>query len=428
MQVADLKIEEDIVPFFDNYLNIYGKTALSQIFSYVPESEQEVLDTQAIVKTLIQFEHALSSLPNYNQDLAEVYSFTNQLSNNTGLLNESNIRLRLKHTINRSVRDSFRSKVLQWGFLIDKLYQNCFKLIKPELFPDIYRSRFLQINNVILAFRPYFTNNDIFSSAKGTSNYIDILKKLLVIANDGTFTKFWSSLFQFYAYASIAGTTRSRKFQFAEMSNQELLLKHFYHPLLRHPVRNDLVLNKRLLLLTGPNMSGKSTLLKSLSLCVFLSRIGIAVPAASCRIPWYDEIYVHINKKDSLVKGVSHFMDEINLLKTAVENAANGKKVFAVFDEIFSGTNIDDAHSLLETTIRGVQKFQDSCFIFSTHLDCSSMAALNDGHSAAVFHLDANISNGHPTFHYKLKEGFSDQRLGKLIFEQSGLSTLLSGK
>ena len=112
-------------------------------------------------------------------------------------------------------------------------------------------------------------------------------------------------------------------------------MEGLYHPLIKNPVRNDLVANRNVILLTGPNMSGKSTLLKAVSLCIYLGHTGLAVPAAKTIIPFYSSISVAINLTDSIVSGYSHFMSEIVTLKNVLSDAIKNEKCFAVFDELF---------------------------------------------------------------------------------------------
>ena len=105
----------------------------------------------------------------------------------------------------------------------------------------------------------------------------------------------------------------------------------------------DITAEKNVILLTGPNMSGKSTLLKAISLSVYLGHAGFAVPASKAVMPFFSTISVAINLTDSIVSGYSHFMSEIVTLKNVLREACDDKRCFAVFDELFRGTNIEDA-------------------------------------------------------------------------------------
>jgi DNA mismatch repair protein MutS len=139
----------------------------------------------------------------------------------------------------------------------------------------------------------------------------------------------------FEAYLSISEGIIRHGFTFPAFDETKFSMEGLYHPLIKNPVRNDLVANRNVILLTGPNMSGKSTLLKAVSLCIYLGHTGLAVPAAKTIIPFYSSISVAINLTDSIVSGYSHFMSEIVTLKNVLSDAIKNEKCFAVFDELF---------------------------------------------------------------------------------------------
>jgi DNA mismatch repair protein MutS len=172
-------------------------------------------------------------------------------------------------------------------------------------------------------------------------------------------------------------------------------------------------------------MSGKSTLLKAVSLCVYLGHTGLAVPAAKTIIPFYSSISVAINLTDSIVSGYSHFMSEIVTLKNVLSDTIKNEKCFAVFDELFRGTNIEDALEISTTTIKGLTKFADSLFIISTHLhQLREMEEIRNGRVATYF-IECDLKNNIPVFTYKLRTGWSDLKLGRILFEREGLNNLL---
>jgi len=132
-----------------------------------------------------------------------------------------------------------------------------------------------------------------------------------------------------------------------------------------------------------------------------------------------------INHNDSLANGYSHFMNEIIRLKNVVTEAAAGKRCFAVFDELFKGTNIDDAVKISTTTINGLTKFENSFFMISTHLH-----QLKEGESikmqkVGTYYIDCQVENGAPVFKYQIKEGWSDVKVGQILFRKEGLDELL---
>ncbi len=175
---------------------------------------------------------------------------------------------------------------------------------------------------------------------------------------------FWKRWFLFEAYLSISDGIIRHGFIFPAFDDSAFSMEGLYHPLIKNPVRNDLVAGRNVILLTGPNMSGKSTLLKAVSLCVYLGHAGLAVPASKATMPFFTTISVAINLTDSIVSGYSHFMSEIVTFKNVLKDASKHAKCFAVFDELFRGTNIEDALEISTATIKGLAKFATPCFLF----------------------------------------------------------------
>ncbi len=174
-------------------------------------------------------------------------------------------------------------------------------------------------------------------------------------------------------------------------------------------------------------MSGKSTALKAIAVCVYLAHTGLAVPAAKAVIPFFSTISVAINLTDSIVSGYSHFMTEIITLKNVLAEAKSGDRCFAVFDELFRGTNIEDALEISTATIKGLSNFPNSLFFISTHLhQLKEIEEIKTGKVSTCF-IDCKLTDNIPEFTYQLKEGWSDLKLGRILFEKEGLNTMLRG-
>ena len=118
-------------------------------------------------------------------------------------------------------------------------------------------------------------------------------------------------------------------------------------------------------------------------------------------------------------------MTEIMNLKKVALQARASQKCFAVFDELFRGTNIDDALELTEKTIYGLSKFKGSFFIISTHLYQLRDTEEISKNKVSSFYLDCSINNKSPNFSYHLKNGWSNLKIGKILFEKEGLDEIL---
>jgi len=151
---------------------------------------------------------------------------------------------------------------------------------------------------------------------------------------------------------------------FLILTKKHIKLKDFYYPLINKPVKNDFETESNVILLNGPNMSGKSTFLKTVGLCIYFGYLGIGIPAPFGEIPFCNHFSIEINRRDDILNGYSHFMTEVMNLKNVIQNVSNGKQCFAIFDELFSGTNVEDAFEICQTTINGLSKFKNSYFLY----------------------------------------------------------------
>jgi DNA mismatch repair protein MutS len=135
---------------------------------------------------------------------------------------------------------------------------------------------------------------------------------------------------------------------------------------------------------------------------------------------------VAINLTDSIVSGYSHFMTEIITLKNVLEEALQGKKCFAVFDELFRGTNIEDALEISTATIKGLTKFTNSYFFISTHLHQLKEIEEIKNENVSTCYIECELKEDTPVFTYKLKPGWSDLKIGRILFEKEGLNKMLN--
>ncbi|WP_164735336.1 MutS-related protein [Pseudoflavitalea rhizosphaerae] len=156
----------------------------------------------------------------------------------------------------------------------------------------------------------------------------------------------------------------------------------------------------------------------------FLKNVtGLPVPALNAEIVFVDDINVFISSKDDLSQGYSHFMMEVQNFKSVVLKARD-HRVFAVFDEMFSGTNSEDAINILRIAVKGISVFSNSFFLISTHYRLKDLGITDDS-PVDLLYIASGISNGIPQFTYEVKAGSSDLKLGMILFENAGLLQLL---
>jgi len=214
--------------------------------------------------------------------------------------------------------------------------------------------------------------------------------------------------------------------EFIESDEPVLSTEGLYHILLAAPVDYDLSLNRagNFIFLTGANMAGKSTFIKSVGAAVFLAHIGMGVPAASMRLSFFDGLLSNINVVDNLVRGESYFYNEVQRIKATVTRVSDGRKWLILIDELFKGTNVQDAMKCSSTVIEGLLKIKNSMFILSTHL--YEIGEDLKRYPNIVFkYFETSIEDDQLQFSYHLKDGISNDRLGYLILKKEGVVKLL---
>ena len=231
------------------------------------------------------------------------------------------------------------------------------------------------------------------------------------------------------AWYSMAVAMKTYKLSFPQFVEQDTPLvdaKGLYHILLPEPVPYDLQMNPEhnFLFLTGANMAGKSTLIKSVGSAVFLAHIGMGVPAQQMKLTLFDGLLSNINVVDNIAKGESFFFNEVQRIKNTIEKINNGKKWLVLIDELFKGTNVQDAMKCSLTVIKGLIKIKNSLFILSTHLYEIGDELKNYPNISFRF-FETDVQDEQLKFSYQLKEGISNDRIGYVILKREKVVEML---
>lgn len=199
-----------------------------------------------------------------------------------------------------------------------------------------------------------------------------------------------------------------------------------YHLLVQEPVAYDVRLDQKtnFLFLTGANMAGKSTFIKSVGTAVFLAHVGMGVPAQQMKLTFFDGMLSNINVVDNISKGESYFYNEVQRIKATIQKISDGKKWLILIDELFKGTNVQDAMKCSSTVIEGLLKIKNSLFILSTHL-YEIGEELKKHPNISFKYFETSVAEGQLLFSYHLKEGISNDRLGYLILRREGVVDML---
>lgn len=231
------------------------------------------------------------------------------------------------------------------------------------------------------------------------------------------------------AWYSMAMAVKTYDLTFPEFIEQEdpyLRAEGLYHVMLQNPTAYDLVLepDQNFLFLTGANMAGKSTLIKAVGSAVFLAHIGMAVPARNMKLSLFDGLLTNINVSDNIAKGESYFFNEVQRIKNTIYKINDGKKWLVLIDELFKGTNVQDAMKCSLTVIKGLIKIKNSLFILSTHL-YEIGEELKQFPNISFKYFETNVADDQLEFSYQLKEGISNDRIGYVILRREKVVEML---
>ena len=172
-------------------------------------------------------------------------------------------------------------------------------------------------------------------------------------------------------------------------------------------------------------MAGKSTFIRSVGVAVYLAHLGMGVPAKQFRLSLFEGILSNINVSDNMTRGESYFFNEVQRIKNTILKINNGNKWLVLIDELFKGTNVQDAMKCSLAVINGLIRISDSLFILSTHL--YEIGEELKQHPNIIFrYFETSVEEDQLYFSYQLKNGISNDRLGYLILKREKVLELLN--
>ena len=232
-------------------------------------------------------------------------------------------------------------------------------------------------------------------------------------------------------FLSVAKTGRERGYAFPQAvarERQTLTLENFWHPSLEKPVKNSLEITPEgnVLFLTGANMAGKSTFMKSLGIAMYLGHMGFPVPASRMEFAVRDGIFTTINLPDNLSQGASHFYAEVLRIKNVARELSRDKYLFVIFDELFRGTNVKDAYEATIAVTSAIARRKNCMFVVSTHIIEAGEKLKEKCSNIRFMYLPTLLENGKPVYTHRLEEGITADRHGMVIINNEGILDILS--
>ena len=240
----------------------------------------------------------------------------------------------------------------------------------------------------------------------------------------------------FYAYEldvfiAVGEVSKSRGFEFAAINESEvntIEMEGVYHPLVPGAVPNNIIINEdhNMIFLTGANMAGKSTFMKTFSIAVYLAHLGFPVSAKSMRFSIQNGMFTTINLADNLNMGFSHFYAEVSRVKKVAEAVNSSERLIVVFDELFRGTNVKDAYEATVAVVAAFANKRKCTFIISTHIIEAGEELRKLRDSVRFVYLPTEMQGNKPQYTYTLKEGITSDRHGMLIIENEKILDILN--
>lgn len=237
-------------------------------------------------------------------------------------------------------------------------------------------------------------------------------------------------IYQFDVYISVATVARARQFCYARALPRHkhiIDIDGLFHPSLEKPVSNHISFDEtsNVAFLTGANMAGKSTFMKSFGIAVYLAHMGFPVAAEKMEFSVKDGLFSTINVPDSLEHGYSHFYAEVLRVKRVAEEVGASKDLVVIFDELFKGTNVKDAFDATLAITAAFSAHTNCFFVISSHIiEVGEALRERDGRYQFLY-LPTIMEGNVPRYTYQLKTGITADRHGMIIIENEGLIGLI---
>jgi DNA mismatch repair ATPase MutS len=234
-------------------------------------------------------------------------------------------------------------------------------------------------------------------------------------------------------YTTVSRVAEERKFSYAYATpfiegENRIDMINLYHPQVPGAVANSIRTDhmRNMIFLTGANMAGKSTCMKSFGIAVYLAHMGFPVAAEGMIFSVQDGMYTSINVADSLAQGYSHFYAEVLRVRQVAEEISRGKNLVVIFDELFKGTNVKDAYDATVAVTEAFAENRNGSFIVSTHITEAGETLREHCSNMKFVYFPTLMDKGMPRYTYRLQEGISSDRHGMMIIENEGIVEMLS--
>lgn len=234
-------------------------------------------------------------------------------------------------------------------------------------------------------------------------------------------------------YISVALVAQKRGFVFGKAlpaGKNVLEIDGVYHPQLASAVPNTIRVDgsNNVIFLTGANMAGKSTFMKSFGIVIFLAHMGFPLPVKSMTFTVQNGMYTTINLPDNLNMGYSHFYAEVLRVKKVAEHVSRSENLIIIFDELFRGTNVKDAYDATVAVSEAFAEKRNCTFMISTHIIEAGETLRKSCENINFTYLPTIMKGSMPTYTYTLESGITNDRHGMMIINNERIIETLKAR
>lgn len=234
-------------------------------------------------------------------------------------------------------------------------------------------------------------------------------------------------------YMAVAKVAKERNFVQAKVYPAEdniLKLRGVFHPFLKKAIGNNIDVDKdsNIIFLTGANMAGKSTFMKTFAISLFIAHVGFPVPAESMEFSVRNGMFTTINLPDNLSMGYSHFYAEVLRVKKVAQQVRQTPNLIIIFDELFRGTNVKDAYDATLAVTEAFAQIRNCTFMISTHIIEVGQELKERCQNVKCVYLPTEMDGSKPVYTYRLKEGVTNDRHGMIIINNEKIIEIINGE
>ncbi|WP_316825901.1 MutS-related protein [Pedobacter miscanthi] len=403
-----------------------GASVLEKMFQYPLSDAEEINNRTEIIR---QYSDSSLSFPVQSSVLDAVQIYMENTDVRTKLTAEDDtVAKKFSNALARDLMTTQIKNGIEGIFTLLNLTQEFLGKL-PQKGNNQY-NRELEATKALLS-QPVFLSL-LENKAKFTFGALVKFDDLLRFRNRDAVDRLLNYLYHADVYLTVGRVAREGNFSYPTALPQDVrmtCINGLYHPQVEHAIPNDIRISPEgnVIFLTGANMAGKSTFMKSLSVAMFLAHMGFPVAAAKMEFAVMGGIYTTINLPDDLGMGASHFYAEVLRVKKISQELKN-RRLFVVFDEMFRGTNVKDA---AEATIAFTEAFarnRNSVFVISTHIVEAGDTLRERCPNINFVYLPTIMNGTKPVYTYKLEAGITEDRHGMIIINNEKiLETLRDG-